>query len=52
MIFSYVKIIIICYCLLTGLEYPSAGAVPTNRGCRAGFEASRSLEVLRIALTW
>jgi hypothetical protein len=43
-----------CYPLLTGLKYPSRGTVPANKGCHVGFEASRSLEMLRIAdlVTW
>jgi hypothetical protein len=37
-----------CYPLLTGLKYPSRGPVPANKGCCVGFEASRSLEMLRV----
>jgi len=43
-----------CYPLLTGLKYPSRGTLPANRGCRVGFEALQSLEMLRFAdlVTW
>ena len=42
------------YLLLTRMKYPSRGTVPANKGCHVGFEASQSLEMLRIAdlVTW